>query len=415
MNNGSSSSSSITTAAPLLGPSLRLLRQYAESENDAAATLGTRQLHALLQRVGSRLSPQAWVEEVLCDMVQLPAVHGSSSDNSSSSLNHSPSPSSNGNGANHQHHQEKNSSSSSNTMTTDASALSSAAPTTPLTPTTTAVHYRRRCRSSFVAMRCIGELLQVAPAAMPCEVQLRLLTSLGEAVNAARRVNVDFDQRTVMAQTLDDGDGGGGGSFTTDRNISNSRHVSSSSSQAAAAGFAATIGLKAGDWDTPLLPALRRHEVQGGCLLLAALRRSVAHPIALDGDQEGKLEAMKSECERRLTVMCLDIVHTAAAQLGDDHVSGSSNSGDRAVHASLVSDALRALTELPRSAWQHVRGQLFADAAKLVQSPTLEVRKAVQGLMRAQASGSALLSPSVVTPPPAAAVGVSVAPSTTLE
>jgi len=73
----SSSSSAATATAALLAPSLCVLRSYIESEDDAAASLGSEQLQELLAQAGSGLGRAGWqeVERTLCDMVMLPSYN----------------------------------------------------------------------------------------------------------------------------------------------------------------------------------------------------------------------------------------------------------------------------------------------------------------------------------------------------
>ncbi|KAL4515001.1 hypothetical protein Ndes2526B_g03682 [Nannochloris sp. 'desiccata'] len=402
-------STSATTA--LLRPSLRLLRTYADSSDENAASLGTRQLHALLHQAGPRLSASSWkdVEAVVGGMLLIPDLNDIST------------------------------SPSSDTTPDDDSARAE-----------TMGILRRRCRSSLLALRCVGELLQEAPGSMPAEVQLRFLASLERVVEAATAVNDDLKQRKVLARLLDAeeryytskeyssssryyreentpgvgvggrGHGGQNGATTTKATEMAPSSSSSSSVNGAAttsttptpitttptptsttvAGLAAAVRAEAGDWDDQLfvLPSFLRHEVEGGRILIGALRRCVSHPAALEGgegDGYTTLQALQKECEGMLVSLALRTVSNAAAQISPMGVTSSPRSGNAcggggaaedAVRAALVRDALLALNELPSSAWQDKRSEVFAQAAKLVCSTDLVVRKAVQTLMRSQAT-----------------------------
>jgi hypothetical protein len=408
-----SGQSQITTSAAtaLLRPSLRLLRSYAESSDEQAASLGTRQLHALLHQAGPRLSGSSWkdVESVVGGMLLIPDLHQISTLSTTVSLE---------NGLQSQNEDD--------TVKAEAMAI-----------------LRRRCRSSLLALRCVGELLQEAPGSMPAEVQLRFLESLQRVVETATVVNTDVEQRKVLATLLDaeeryyrnkehhyeynlytstsenTSSGGLGGS--TQNGVGGATTTATgSSTTSAAAGLAAAIRAEAGDWDDQLfvLPSFLRHQVEGGRILIAALRRCVSCPAALQGNQGGNanaseytLHALQKECEGMLATLALRTVSNAAAQItpmgatsptASDAAAtagggasawfggGSGGPAEDAVRAALVRDALLALNELPASAWQEKRGEVFAQAAKLVCSKDLGVRRAVQTLMRSQATAALL-------------------------
>jgi len=392
-----------TATTALLRPSLRLLWAYADSPDEHAASLGTAQLHALLHQAGPSLSASSWkdVEAVVGGMIVIPDLH------------------------------EVSPSVSSDTPNDDDFRKAEAMST-----------LRRRCRSSLLALRCVGELLQDAPGSMPAEIQLRFFKSLDRVVKAATVVNTDLEQRKVLASLLDaeeryyaskeissnsnnssyyreeNAAGGGGGdqngataaSTTATEMAPTSSTNGVTATSTTVAGLAAAIRSEAGDWDDQLfvLPSFLRHQVEGSRILISALRRSATHPAALEGGEKEEgvhaLQALQKECQGMLVSLALQTVSNAAAQItpmgGTSPSSSSGGAGawfnssiacgsgpaEDAVRAALVRDALLALNEIPSSVWQDTRSQVFAQAAKLVCSKDIVVRKAVQTLMRSQAT-----------------------------
>lgn len=334
-------------AATLLPPSLQLLQSYTESADDAAAALGTEQLHSLLAQVGPGLGPHGWdaTEGALREMIAVPLI-----------------PVTGGNAA----------------------------------------AVRRRCRGSLLAMRCVAQSLRESNAAMPAAVQLDLLGALEDAVVKATSLNASPRQRRAMAALLN------GGSWEGAMVAVNGAHASAhgppgdspregieetpdSESGADAVALAGAVRESGADWEAPLLPALARHEVEGGRMLLAALQQCAATPAALDADAT---DGVRAECERRLVDFALAVVRAAARRIsGPDGAPAPAAAGqatwEDSMRAPLVADALRALCALPPGAWAGSKGEVFGLAARLVCSSELAVRKAVQGLMRAQA-GAAL-------------------------
>jgi len=415
-----SSHNTTTMTTALLRPSLRLLRSYVDSSIEEAASLGTRQLHALLHQAGSRLSAHGWkdVEAVVGGMLLIPDVTEFSS---------------------------------SRVLTPSGTSIDDE---DDFIKAEIMALLRRRCRSSLLALRCVGELLQEAPGSMPAEIQLRFLASLDQMVKSATAVNDDVEKRKVLARLLDaeeryytskdsngsnyyyyyrEGNAAGGGvaenahgrqngasntaTATTEMapsmNGATYTSTTTTTSSTTVAGLAAAIRAEAGDWDDQLfvLPSFLRHQVDGSRILLSALRRSAIHPAALEGENEDEdgihtVQALQKECEKMLVSLALRTVSNAAAQItpmgatsptsvssGADIGGGAgvwlthgSGPAEDAVRAALVRDALLALNELPRSAWQDARRHVFAQAAKLVCSKDVVVRKAVQTLMRSQAT-----------------------------
>ncbi len=410
-----SSTTTLTTSATtaLLRPSLRLLRTYADSADESAAALGTRQLHALLQQAGPRLSASSWkdVEVVVGGMLLIPDLNESSATLISSTTSTIKNTTI-GFGL----HQNGGSGSEEEFI-----YLAKGAETMAL--------LRRRSRTSLLALRCVGELLQEAPGSMPAEVQLRFLEALQRVVESATVVNNDVEQRKVLAMLLDteeryyksketttytmvntvnsDGNQNGAVAAAATDDILSTNTITTTTP---VAGLAAAIRAEAGDWYDQLfvLPSFLRHQVEGGRILIGALRRCVTNPAALEsghGD-EYTLQALQKECEGMLSTLALRTVSNAAAQItpmgatsptttaaagggggiGAWNSSGVGGPAEDAVRASLVRDALLALNELPSSTWQDKRSEVFAQAAKLVCSKDMAVRKAVQTLMRSQAT-----------------------------
>ena len=383
----SASSSAVPMA--LLAPSLALLRDYAETPDEGAAGIGTKQLHLLLQHVGPRLPPSQVPSP-------LPSPLGGDAVVAEVAAG--------GGGW--------------STVEGVLGGMMALAPETWM-QRGGAPALLRRSRSSLLAMRCVGELVQGTAAMMPAGVQVRLLGALQQVVETASSINKDPDRRLALANAFESqnyyysyssGGKSGGGSASAGEKENTSP----------VAGFAAAVRAEAGTWDQPTLPAYLRHEVEGGRVLMAALKRGATEPAALEGNGGGDgmtLEELKRECERRLVELALGIVRAASAlvvaspslagvtigagagaasTMSTTSTSASTRTflrdtptpavAEEAVRAALVRDALLALSTLPPSSWRDARHDVLRYAAKLVCSRELAVRKAVQAFMRSQGS-----------------------------
>jgi len=268
----------------------------------------------------------------------------------------------------------------------------------------------RQCQVSVQVQRLIYWAMSTSNSmsgkiVIPLQCQLDMLSALGVSVGVAMDgVNSDVGQQREMGVLLKQqlaaslqGGGGGGGLHHQHHSVWYDEEDEDDNDTATTTVQVHNRQQQQQQQQQPLKgpkALLYRQEIQGGLFLIKLLQQicSSTNSSKKQQQQSSELASFKVECEKRLSTICLKIITRAAQGIGGGGGTTNSSSSDvsenDAVRYPLVVGALEGCMSLSEEGWKGVQGEMFGSMARLVCCTSLEVRHALQRVMKERGSAA---------------------------